>query len=141
MSQELCLILVGVGLVVLDCVLNTGVVAAVGVVCAWVGAYLMGTKYLIAALPPGALVLLMQMAAVLKRKRTEEGRNLLLKSVRELEGEEGVVIREDPLLVKVRGEPWRAVSKTRLRRGERVVILDVKGNKLVVKPKKTGERR
>jgi len=137
LSQGLCLLLAGVGLVVLDCVLNTGVVAMVGVVCAWVGAYLMGTKYLIAALPPGAFVLLMQVAAVLRR--TGESSDVLLKSVGELKGEEGIVIREDPLLVKVCGEPWRAVSKTRLRRGERVVVLDVKGNKLVVKPKKIGE--
>ncbi|WP_457614601.1 NfeD family protein [Methanopyrus sp.] len=141
MSEKLCLLLVGVGLVVLDCVLNTGVVAAVGVICAWVGAYLMGTKYLIAALPPGAFVLLIQTMVVLKRKRTEEGREALLKSISELKGEEGVVVREDPLLVKVCGELWRAASKTRLRRGERVVVLDIKGNKLVVNPKKTGERR
>ncbi|WP_168168800.1 NfeD family protein [Methanopyrus sp. SNP6] len=138
MSQELCLLISGVVLVVLDCVLNTGIVTTVGIVCAWVGAYLIGTEYLVAALPPGVFVLLMQVAAVLRR--TEESDNVLLKSVRELKGDEGIVIRKDPLLVKVRGEPWRAVSKTKLRQGERVVVLDVKGNKLVVKPKKIGER-
>ncbi|WP_456482543.1 NfeD family protein [Methanopyrus sp.] len=141
MSQELYLLLVGVGVgtIALDCALNTGVVTAVGVACAWAGAYLLGTEYLIAAIPSGALILLIQAVAVLRRGRVKE--DALPKDIEELKGEEGIVIREDPPLVKVCGEPWRAISKTELRRGEVVTILDVKDNKLVVEPKGTGERR
>ncbi len=125
---------VGVVLILQDVHLDTGVISIVGAACLIAAGY--GLAGIEGAAVGAAVGVPLTVALVLGLRTVPKGPSRV-PEVRDLISERGEVVREDPLIVRVRGEEWLAetVDGGDVSEGDEVEIVGVKGSTiLLVRP-------
>jgi len=141
-TSGLLLVLLGIGLLVLELKVPSGVLGVGGTIALIIGSVMMtgsvpgvavGLGFIIPAALAFAVIFLFlgRLALAAHRRPPVTGREALIGT----EGEARDAITSDaPGYVRVRGELWRAISKTPVAPGQAVRVLDIHGLTLNVEP-------